>query len=89
MAKSDLKAGQKLEGIGGHHVHGFTVPATDAKAAAAVPIGLIAGSVLTRDVAAGSTVTYADIELDENRPIVAMRRLQDAMLANGALGSLN
>jgi len=89
VAKSDLKAGQKLEGIGGHHVHGFTVPATDAKAAAAVPIGLIAGSVLTRDVAAGSTVTYADIELDENRPIVAMRRLQDAMLANGALGSLN
>lgn len=86
VAKSDLAAGTKLEGIGGHHVHGFTVPATDAKAAGAVPIGLIAGCTLVRDVAAGATVTYADIELDEGRPIVAMRRLQDAMLANGTLG---
>jgi len=86
VAKSDLKAGQKLEGIGGHHVHGFTVSAADATAAGAVPIGLIAGSTLIRDVAAGATVTYADIELDETRPIVAMRRLQDAMLANGSLG---
>jgi predicted homoserine dehydrogenase-like protein len=86
VAKSDLAAGTKLEGIGGHHVHGFTVSAADAKAAGAVPIGLIAGCTLVRDVAVGATVTYADIELDESRPIVAMRRLQDAMLANGTLG---
>ena len=49
-------------------MHGFTVPATDAKAAGAVPIGLIAGCTLVRDVAAGATVTYADIELDEAVP---------------------
>ncbi|NMD46200.1 MAG: hypothetical protein GYA85_05480 [Propionibacterium sp.] len=49
-------------------------------------MGLAGGCILKRDVAAGQTLTYADIELDETRPIVAMRRLQDAMLANGALG---
>ena len=86
VAKSDLVAGTKLEGIGGHHVHGFTVAAAQAAAADAVPIGLIAGCTLVRDVAAGATVSYADVELDEGRPIVAMRRLQDAMLANGTLG---
>ncbi len=86
VAKSDLKAGTRLEGIGGHHVHGFTVPAEDARSGDALPIGLVAGCVLTRDVAAGVTVRYADVELDETRPIVAMRRLQDAMLANGTLG---
>ena len=37
--------------------------------------------------AAGQRLSYADVELDETRPIVAMRRLQDAMLANGTLGS--
>lgn len=84
MAKSDLAAGTKLEGIGGHHVHGFTVPATDAKAAGVCRSPT--GCTLVRDAAAGATVTYADIELDEGRPIVAMRRLQDAMLANGTLG---
>ena len=86
VAKSDLAAGTRLEGIGGHHVHGFTVSAAGARAGDAVPIGLIAGCTLVRDVSAGATVRYADIELDENRPIVAMRRLQDAMLANGTLG---
>lgn len=86
VAKSDLTAGTKLEGIGGHHVHGLTIAATDAAAKNAVPIGLIAGCTLVRDVPAGQTVSYDDIELDESRPIVAMRRLQDAMLANGTLG---
>lgn len=86
VAKSALSAGLTLEGIGGHHVHGIAVPASDARAANLLPIGLAGGCILKRDVAAGQTLTYADIELDETRPIVAMRRLQDAMLANGTLG---
>ncbi|MFT4218360.1 MAG: oxidoreductase [Micropruina sp.] len=86
VAKSDLKAGLRIEGIGGHHVYGFAVPAEDARSQGALPVGLAAGCVLTRDIAAGETLGYADVVLDESRPIVAMRRLQDAMLANGALG---
>ena len=34
----------------------------------------------------GQKLSYADVTVDETRPIVAMRRLQDAMLANGTLG---
>lgn len=86
VAKTDLTAGQKLEGIGGHHVYGRAVPAGDARSQNALPVGLAAGCVLARDVAAGQTLSYADVTLDETRPIVAMRRLQDAMLTNGTLG---
>ncbi len=86
VAKTDLKAGLTLEGIGGHHVYGRAIPAGEARSRNELPVGLAAGCVLTRDVAAGQHLSYADVTLDETRPIVAMRRLQDAMLANGTLG---
>ena len=84
-AKSDLKAGLTLEGIGGHHVHGWTIDAQDARAMNAIPIGLVAGCTLKRDVPAGTTLTYDDVVVDETRPLVALRRLQDALIANGTL----
>ncbi len=86
VAKTDLKAGLKLEGIGGHHVYGQAMPAGEARSHNGLPVGLAAGCVLSRDVAAGQQLSYADVTVDETRPIVAMRRLQDAMLANGTLG---
>lgn len=85
-AKFDLKAGTVLEGMGGHHVHGWTVDADVARDADYIPIGLVAGCVLTRDIAAGETLTYADVEVDETRPLVAMRRLQDALVRSGVIG---
>ena len=39
VVKRDLSAGLKLEGIGGHHVHGITVPASDARSDDLIPIG--------------------------------------------------
>ncbi len=86
VAKTGLDAGLKLEGIGGHHVHGIAVSASEARDQNLLPIGLAGGCTLKGDVVAGQTLTYADVELDETRPIVAMRRLQDAMLSNGTLG---
>ena len=43
-------------------------------------MGLIAGSMLTRDVPQGQILTYDDVALDETRPLIAMRRLQDALV---------
>jgi len=80
-AKSDLKAGLVLEGMGGHHARGWTIDADDARAVNALPMGLLAGARLVRDVAKDAIVTYDDVELDEKRPLVAMRRLQDALVA--------
>ena len=84
-AKSDLAAGTRLEGIGGHHVHGTAVDADDARRQDLLPVALAAGSTLVRDVPAGQALTYADVELDESRPLVAMRRLQDALITSGTV----
>lgn len=84
-AKQDLVAGTALEGMGGHHAYGWTFDADEAREQRLLPMGLLAGAMLIRDVPAGQAISYDDVELDETRPLVAMRRLQDALLANGAL----
>lgn len=84
-AKADLAAGITLEGMGGHHAYGWTYDAAEAREKKVLPMGLLAGSTLVRDVPAGQVITYDDVELDEKRPLVAMRRLQDALLAAGAI----
>ena len=85
VTKFDLTAGITLEGMGGHHVRGWTVDAAAARDQRAIPIGLVAGCRLIRDIKAGATVTYDDVEVDETRPLVAMRRLQDALVKSGVI----
>lgn len=86
-AKFDQEPGITLEGMGGHHVHGWAVDADEARDLNAIPIGLIGGCRLIRPIKAGQIVTYDDVEVDETRPLVAMRRLQDALIASGVLDS--
>jgi len=83
--KFGVKAGTVLEGMGGHHVHGWTIDADDARAMNAIPIGIVGGCTLKRDLEAGQIVTYDDVEVDETRPLVAMRRLQDSLIKAGVL----
>ncbi|MBH0109558.1 oxidoreductase [Salinibacterium sp. NG22] len=85
MAKRDLKVGEKIDGIGGEHVYGDAVPAAEAKAGRELPIGLASAGTLIRDVAQGTAVTYDDVQLDETKTIVILRKLQDALLADGQL----
>jgi predicted homoserine dehydrogenase-like protein len=82
--KRDLKAGEVVEGIGGSMVAGMIDDSGDFAADGLVPIGVVAGARLTRDVAAGSLLTYADVELDETSTIVSLRRLQDTLLTGTA-----
>ena len=84
-AKSDLAVGTVLEGIGGHHLHGTAYDAAQAREEDLLPIALAATSTLVRDVPAGQALTYDDVLLDESRPLVAMRRMQDAMIARGVI----
>ena len=83
--KFGVAAGTTLEGMGGHHVRGWIMDADEARALNAVPVGIVGGCRLIRDLPADAIVTYADVEVDETRPLVAMRRLQDSMLAAGLL----
>jgi predicted homoserine dehydrogenase-like protein len=76
-----LPAGTVLT-MGGHH-HTIAGTAAELHAATpladtnAVPFYLAANRPLARDVEAGATITLADIELDPQSELLALRRLQD------------
>lgn len=76
-AKRDLAEGEVLEGEGGFCVWGKLGPAADSLAARALPIGLAHGVRLRRFVPAGETVRWDDVEIDEGRPGVQVRRAME------------
>jgi len=80
VAKRDLKAGERIDGIGGFTVYGIIEKADVARAEDLLPIGLAYGCTLVRDVAQDTPITYADVELDESLTICQLRRLQDEMI---------
>jgi predicted homoserine dehydrogenase-like protein len=61
VAKRDLKAGERLDGIGGFLSYGLIDNRTSARAARALPIGLSEGCVLQRDVPRDSVLSFDDI----------------------------
>ncbi|MEZ5100158.1 MAG: flagellar biosynthesis protein FlgA [Thermoleophilia bacterium] len=74
VAKRSLRTGETLDGEGGEHVWGRLRPAARSLAGAELPIGLAHGVRLVRDVPADSTLTYADVALDETDEVVRLRR---------------
>ncbi|MGD9961674.1 NAD(P)H-dependent oxidoreductase [Nocardioides sp.] len=77
--KKALKAGERIDGIGGMTVRGLIDPAEDFAAANGVPLGVLAGAVLKHDVPVDHLLTYDDVELVESSAIVKMRRIQESM----------
>ncbi|MBA2559313.1 MAG: oxidoreductase [Propionibacteriales bacterium] len=78
-AKRDLKAGEKIDGVGGSMVRGNIDDADEFKARGFAPLGVLAGATVVRDVAGGDMLTYDDVQLDETSTIVSLRRLQDSL----------
>lgn len=74
VAKRDLVAGERLDGEGGYTVWGRLMPAARSLDCGALPIGLAHGVTLTRAVAAGAVVTWADVAIDATLPAVRFRR---------------
>ena len=62
VAKRDLKAGERLDGIGGFCSYGLIDNRTAARAAAALPIGLSEGCVLRRDVSKDGVLSFDDVD---------------------------
>ncbi|MGZ4454448.1 MAG: NAD(P)H-dependent oxidoreductase [Nocardioides sp.] len=83
QTKTALKAGDRIDGIGGMTVRGLIDDAADFRAEGLVPLGVLAGAVLTRDVPVDHVLTYDDVELDESLLIVRMRRIQEDMIRDG------
>jgi predicted homoserine dehydrogenase-like protein len=78
-AKRDLKAGEVLDGEGGYTVWGKLMPAGKSLAADVLPIGLAHRVPLIRDVARGQPVTFADVEIANDKAVEAYRAASRVM----------
>ena len=77
VSKRPLSAGETIDGVGGSMVRGLIDDADDFARDNAVPLGVLAGARLTRDVPVDHLITHDDVELDESSLIVRLRRLQE------------
>ena len=82
MAKRGLKEGERLDGGGGFTVNGIIEKAEVARRERLLPLGLASGIELSRDVAAGKPISYDDVTLNEESPILKLRREQDLLVAS-------
>ncbi len=73
-AKRSLAAGEVLDGEGGYCVYGMLMPAAEALRVGALPIGLAHRVRLSRAIAAGEFVRWADVEVDGADLAVRLRR---------------
>ncbi len=78
MAKRDLKAGERLDGVGGFCAYGLIDNTAASRAMSALPIGLSDGCTLRRDVAKDSVISFDDVELPHGRMIETLWREQNA-----------
>jgi predicted homoserine dehydrogenase-like protein len=67
MAKKDMRAGERIDGIGGFTVYGLIENSPTARAANALPIGLSQGCVLTQDVKRDHMLSVDDVAMPAER----------------------
>ena len=78
-AKRALKAGEMLDGEGGYTVHGKLLPATASLAMGGLPLGLAHDVKLLRDVPAGQSLTWADVQMDTTLTAYRQRKEMEAL----------
>jgi predicted homoserine dehydrogenase-like protein len=78
-AKIELKAGQRIDGLGGYMTYGTTDNYAVSRRENLLPMGLAEDCTLTRDIPVDQVLTYDDVELPKNRLAVELRAKQDAI----------
>jgi predicted homoserine dehydrogenase-like protein len=88
-AKTDLRAGDTLDGLGGYSTYGQCENAEIAHTQRLLPMGLADGCRLKRDVRQDQVLNYEDVELPAGRLCDRLRAEQDAhfFATDAALGS--
>jgi len=80
-AKRELRAGETLDGEGGHTVYGKLMPARDSVAMGGLPLGLAHRIRLVRPVAAHAPVTWADVEVSTDDAAISFRKEMERAFA--------
>lgn len=66
LAKTDLTAGQTLDGIGGFYAYGECENYATARAENLLPVGLIQGATLLRDIPKDQVLQMNDVEFEDS-----------------------
>src|ERR1700722_13168911 len=78
IAKRDLKAGERLDGVGGFCTYGLIDNRAAARAVDALPIALSEGCVLRRDISKDAVISFADVDTPHGRLVETLWRDQNA-----------
>ncbi|MBP2633737.1 MAG: putative homoserine dehydrogenase [Firmicutes bacterium] len=80
VAKTDLKAGQTIDGIGGFTTYGSIATSVESDAKGYVPYGLVnKNAKMLKDAKKGQLITKDMIQLDTSTLIYKLRQEQDKM----------
>lgn len=86
-AKTDLRAGDTIDCIGGYKTYGQCENADVAQRENLLPMGLAENCRLKRDIRKDEVLTYDDVTLPEGRLCDILRREQNAHFARVGVGS--
>ncbi|HWK13217.1 MAG TPA: SAF domain-containing protein, partial [Rhizobiaceae bacterium] len=82
VAKKDLQPGEKLDAIGEYTYRSWIMTVPEARAAGAIPCGLLEGGKATAPIRKGELITYANAAPDAGSRLVELRRRQDELVAS-------
>ena len=80
VAKRDLKAGQKVDGIGGYDFFSRIYTVEAAKTLAGMPMGLTPGGRVLKDIVRGELLTADNFAPDTTQLVYKLRQLQESLI---------
>jgi len=79
-AKTDLKPGDIIDGIGGYKIYGLIDLYANSKKENLLPIGLCEGAVVKNTVKKGNPIKYEDVEICSDSVVNKLRKLQELII---------
>jgi predicted homoserine dehydrogenase-like protein len=80
VAKRDLKAGERIRGIGSGDMFGRIYKYAEARAQRAIPMGIAPDGIVRADVQKGEALTEENFAPDRSTFIYQLRGMQDSLL---------
>ena len=80
VAKKDLMPGDALDAIGEYTYRAWIMTAPEARAAKAIPCGLLQGGTVTAPIRKGELITYANAAVAPGSKIAELRARQDRLV---------
>lgn len=80
VAKKDMQPGDKLDAIGEYCYRAWIMAAPEARAAKAIPCGLLQGGSVTAPIKKGELITYVNAAPAPGSKIAELRARQDKLV---------